>query len=104
MSYNAAVTVTGITTTTSDGHQWYRIKYNGITAYVRADLLSDEKDSTVTPGSGSGSGSGEEPANISGDLVICSSATDLDLEAITEGFTALYPDVNIEIILSLIHI
>ena len=58
LSYNAAVTVTGITTTTSDGHQWYRIKYNGITAYVRADLLSDEKDSTVTPGSGSGSGSG----------------------------------------------
>ena len=36
LSYNAAVTVTGITTTTSDGHQWYRIKYNGITAYVRA--------------------------------------------------------------------
>ena len=30
--------------------------------------------------------------------MICSSATDLDLEAITEGFTALYPDVNIEII------
>ena len=58
LSYNAAVTVTGITTTTSDGHQWYRIKYNGITAYVRADLLADKKDSTVTPGSGSGSGSG----------------------------------------------
>ena len=52
LSYNAAVTVTGITTTTSDGHQWYRIKYNGITAYVRADLLADKKDSTVTPGSG----------------------------------------------------
>ena len=58
LSYNAAVTVTGITTTTSDGHQWYRIKYNGITAYVRADLLADKKDSTVTPGGGSGSGSG----------------------------------------------
>ena len=58
LSYNAAVTVTGITTTTSDGHQWYRIKYNGITAYVRADLLADKKDSTVTPGSSSGSGSG----------------------------------------------
>ena len=58
LSYNAAVTVTGITTTTSDGHQWYRIKYNGITAYVRADLLADKKDSTVMPGSGSGSGSG----------------------------------------------
>ena len=50
LSYNASVTVTGITTTTSDGHQWYRIKYKGITAYVRADLLSDKKDSTVTPG------------------------------------------------------
>ena len=67
LSYNAAVTVTGITTTTSDGHQWYRIKYNGITAYVRADLLSDEKDSTVTPGSGSGSGSGSsKPGSGSG--------------------------------------
>ena len=55
-------------------------------------------DSNTPAGSGSGSGSGEEPVNISGDLVICSSATDLDLEAITEGFTALYPDVNIEII------
>ena len=48
--------------------------------------------------SGSGSGSAGAPADISGNLVICSSATDLDLEAITEGFTALYPDVNIEII------
>jgi len=31
-------------------------------------------------------------------LVICSSATDLDLEAITEGFNELYPDVEIEIV------
>ena len=58
LSYNASVTVTGITTTTSDGHQWYRIKYKGITAYVRADLLSDKKDSTVTPGGNTGNGSG----------------------------------------------
>ena len=58
LSYNASVTVTGITTTTSDGHQWYRIKYKGITAYVRADLLSDKKDSTVTPGSSTGNGGG----------------------------------------------
>lgn len=58
LSYNASVTVTGITTTTSDGHQWYRIKYKGITAYVRADLLSDKKDSTVTPGGSTGNGGG----------------------------------------------
>ena len=58
LSYNASVTVTGITTPTSDGHQWYRIKYKGITAYVRADLLSDKKDSTVTPGGSTGNGGG----------------------------------------------
>lgn len=57
LSYNDAVSVTGITTPVK-GYKWYRIKYNGITAYVRADLLSDKKDSTVTPGSGSGNGSG----------------------------------------------
>ena len=67
-------------------------------ALVMALSLAACGDSNTPAGSGSGSGSGEEPVNISGDLVICSSATDLDLEAITEGFTALYPDVNIEII------
>lgn len=54
LSYNTKVTVTGQTTTTSDGYQWYRIKYNGITAYVRADLLSDKQNSSVTPGSSTG--------------------------------------------------
>ena len=71
-----------------------------VLALVMALSLAACGDSNTPAGSGSGSGSGsgEEPVNISGDLVICSSATDLDLEAITEGFTALYPDVNIEII------
>ena len=69
-----------------------------VLALAMALSLAACGDSNTPAGSGSGSGSGEEPANISGDLVICSSATDLDLEAITEGFTALYPDVNIEII------
>ena len=67
-------------------------------ALVMALSLAACGDSNTPAGSGSASGSQDEPANISGDLVICSSATDLDLEAITEGFTALYPDVNIEII------
>lgn len=58
LEYNAKVTVTGITTTTSDGYQWYRIKYNGITAYVRSDLLSEKQNGTVTPGNGSGSTGG----------------------------------------------
>jgi len=41
----------------------------------------------------------EEPAvEISGPLVVCSSATDLDLEAIQVGFNELYPDVEIEFI------
>ncbi len=35
---------------------------------------------------------------IEGPLVICSSATDLDLEAIQVGFNELYPDVEIEFI------
>lgn len=71
LSYNTKVTVTGQTTTTSDGYQWYRIKYNGITAYVRADLLSEKQNSTVTPGSStsgsvgvSGSGVASEIANF----------------------------------------
>lgn len=41
---------------------------------------------------------GKEPADIGDTLVICSSATDLDLEAITEGFHQLYPNVEIEIV------
>ena len=40
----------------------------------------------------------EAEPEISGTLVICSSATDQDLEAIETGFTALYPDVTIEVI------
>ena len=69
-----------------------------VLALVMALSLAACGDNSTPAGSGSASGSQDEPANISGDLVICSSATDLDLEAITEGFTALYPDVNIEII------
>ena len=40
----------------------------------------------------------ETTPEISGTLVICSSATDQDLAAIEEGFTALYPDVTLEFI------
>lgn len=71
LAYNEKVTVTGITTTTSDGYQWYRIRYNGITAYVRADLLSEKQNGSVTPGgssgstgSTSGSGTASEIANF----------------------------------------
>ena len=39
-----------------------------------------------------------EAPKIEGPLVICSSATDLDLEAIQVGFNELYPDVEIEFI------
>ncbi|HBI55530.1 MAG TPA: ABC transporter substrate-binding protein, partial [Firmicutes bacterium] len=39
-----------------------------------------------------------EETKISGPLVICSSATDSDLAAIEEGFTTLYPDIQIELI------
>ena len=57
LSYNDKVTVTGITTTTSDGYQWYRIKYNGITAYVRSDLLSEKQNGSVSTGGSNSSGS-----------------------------------------------
>lgn len=40
----------------------------------------------------------EETPELSGSLVICSSATDNDLAAIQEGFNALYPDVEIEFV------
>lgn len=40
----------------------------------------------------------EETSELSGSLVICSSATDNDLAAIQEGFNALYPDVEIEFV------
>ncbi|MBQ8851963.1 MAG: extracellular solute-binding protein [Oscillibacter sp.] len=48
----------------------------------------------------SSSAAPSEPAapEISGTLVVCSSATDQDLAAIEEGFTALYPDVELEFI------
>ncbi len=62
-------------------------------------------------GSGSGSGSvsgsgsssqpgGEEkaPEDYSGDLVLYSSMTDADLEALTTCFNEVYPNINIEII------
>jgi len=51
-------------------------------------------------GCGGGGDTEEENtgAEIGGTLVVCSSATDLDLEAIQEGFTALYPDVTLEFI------
>ncbi len=49
LSYNASVTVTGITTTTSDGHQWYRIKYIRASPPTSAPTCSPtKKDSTVT--------------------------------------------------------
>lgn len=40
----------------------------------------------------------EETPELSGSLVVCSSATDNDLAAIQEGFNALYPDVEIEFV------
>ena len=40
----------------------------------------------------------EQPVDIGNKLVICSSATDLDLEAIKEGFNQIYPDVDIEVV------
>lgn len=40
----------------------------------------------------------EETPELSGSLVICSSATDNDLAAIQEGFNSIYPDVEIEFV------
>lgn len=40
----------------------------------------------------------EETPELSGSLVVCSSATDNDLAAIQEGFNAIYPDVEIEFV------
>ncbi len=39
-----------------------------------------------------------DDGSIGGTLVICSSATDLDLDAIIEGFTGIYPKVDIELV------
>lgn len=40
----------------------------------------------------------KETPELSGSLVICSSATDNDLAAIQEGFNSIYPDVEIEFV------
>ena len=46
---------------------------------------------------GSTSG-GEAAAELSGDLVVYSSAPEADNESLIEGFNEIYPDVNIEIV------
>lgn len=54
--------------------------------------------SSAPAASASAASSESAAPEISGSLVICSSATDQDLAAIEEGFTALYPDVELEFI------
>lgn len=44
------------------------------------------------------SASGGDEAELSGDLVVYSSAPEADNESLIEGFNELYPDVNIEIV------
>lgn len=62
-------------------------------------IACGQKDSDVDSNDGGDvSTPDEESQQLSGSLVICSSATDLDLEAIQVGFNELYPDVEIEFV------
>lgn len=64
---------------------------------VMSLVACGSKDTEQTPDNAETPDAPEEQT-ISGPLVICSSATDLDLEAIQVGFNELYPDVEIEFV------
>ena len=48
--------------------------------------------------SGSASGSGDEPAALSGDLVLYCTMTENDITALTDCFKEVYPDINVEVV------
>ena len=48
--------------------------------------------------SGSASGSGDEPATLSGDLVLYCTMTENDITALTDCFKEVYPDINVEVV------
>ena len=66
---------------------------------------SDDNKSggTSTPSTGSSTSTGagssaEEPVELSGDLVLYSSMTDPDLDALITCFNEKYPDIEVEVV------
>ena len=69
-----------------------------VLALVMALSLAACGNSNTPPTSGSASGSGDEPAALSGDLVLYCTMTENDINALLDCFAEVYPDINVEVV------
>ena len=69
-----------------------------VLALVMALSLAACGNSNTPATSGSASGSGDEPAALSGDLVLYCTMTENDINALLDCFAEVYPDINVEVV------
>ena len=69
-----------------------------VLALVMALSLAACGNSNTPTTSGSASGSGDEPATLSGDLVLYCTMTENDINALLDCFAEVYPDINVEVV------
>ena len=69
-----------------------------VLALVMALSLAACGNSNTPATSGSASGSGDEPATLSGDLVLYCTMTENDINALLDCFAEVYPDINVEVV------
>ena len=69
-----------------------------VLALVMALSLAACGNSNTPTTSGSASGSGDEPAALSGDLVLYCTMTENDINALLDCFAEVYPDINVEVV------
>ena len=69
-----------------------------VLALVMALSLAACGNSNTPATSGSASGSGDEPAALSGDLVLYCTMTENDISALLDCFAEVYPDINVEVV------
>ena len=69
-----------------------------VLALVMALSLAACGNNDTPAASGSASGSGDEPAALSGDLVLYCTMTENDINALLDCFAEVYPDINVEVV------